>query len=86
MGGHVPVSSWVYEGAVGHHEALPMVQQTGLPVMAKLRHDAALSCPDEGPYAGGGQRRKDGTKRDDRHLPAASLPASSLEEGLQTKI
>jgi len=47
---------------------------------------SALYFPYDGPYAGRGKRRKYGTKLDYRHLPAAYLQSSSLEDGMQTKI
>jgi hypothetical protein len=86
IGEHVKVISFVYDGAFGNKDALQMVKQTGLHVIATLRHDSALSFPYDGPYAGRGQRRKYGTKLDDQHLPAAYVPSSSLEDGMQTTI
>lgn len=35
-----------------------MVRQLGVPLIAKLRHDAALYFPSEGPYAGRGKGKK----------------------------
>src|SRR5882724_10098097 len=86
IGEHVKVMSFVYDGAFGNNDALQMVKQTGLHVIAKLRHDSALYFPYDGPYAGRGQRRKYGKKLDYRHLPAAYLQSSSLEDGMQTQI
>jgi len=86
MGGPVTVLSLVSDGAFGNHEALPRVKPTGLPVISKLRHEAARYFPDAGPYAGRGKRRTSGTKLDSRHLPAESLQSSSLEDGMQTQI
>ena len=63
-----------------------MVKQTGLQLIAKLRHDSALYFPYDGPYAGRGQRRKYGKKLDSQHLPAEYLQSSSLEDVMQTKI
>ena len=86
MGEHVKVLSFVYDGAFGNNDALHMVKQTGVHVIATLRHDSALSLPYDGPYAGRGKRRKYGTKLDDQPLPAAYWPSSSLADGMQTKI
>ncbi len=86
IGDQVKVISFVYDGAFGNNDALHMVKQTGWHVIAKLRHDSALSLPYDGPYSGRGKRRKYGKKLDDRHLPAAYVPSSSLEDGMQTTI
>jgi len=86
IGEHVKGISFVSDGAFGNHDALHMVKQTGWHVIATLRHDSALSFPDDGPYAGCGKRRKYGTKLNDQHLPAAYWPSSSLEDGMQTTI
>ena len=78
--------SLVYDGAFGNNDARHMVNQTGWHLLAKRRHDSALYCPYDGPSSGHGKRRTYGKTRDDRHLPAASVPSSSLEDGLQTEI
>lgn len=54
--------------------------------MAKLRHDAALDVPYEGPYAGRGPRRTYGTKLDDPHIPRQYLTRTTVEAHLQTHI
>jgi hypothetical protein len=51
-------TSRVLEGHLGHHHALQMARPCGLHLIAKLRCDAALSCPSTGPYAGRGPRRQ----------------------------
>jgi putative transposase len=86
IGDHVKVIYFVYDGAFGNNDALQMVKQTGLHLISKLRHDSALYFPYDGPYSGRGKRRKYGKKLDYRHLPAAYLQSSSLEDGMQTKI
>jgi len=42
----------------GNHNALQMARQHNLPLMSKLRYDAALYVPYTGPYAGRGPHRK----------------------------
>ncbi len=69
---------FVFDGALGHNEALQMVRQTGLHLISKLRHDAALYFPYEGPYAGRGPRRKYGAKLDYRHIPERYLKGTAL--------
>ena len=48
----------VYDGALGNNAGVQMVRQCGLHLICKLRHDAALYLPYEGPYRGRGPRRK----------------------------
>jgi len=63
-----------------------MVRQLGLHLISKLRHDAALYFPYEGPYSGRGKGKKYGKKLNYRDIPAAYLKESSLEKGIETKI
>src|SRR6266705_6306246 len=84
IGDHLKVCYFVYDGAFGHNDALQMVTQLGLHLISKLRHDAALYFPYDGPYAGRGKRRKYGKKLDDQPLPAEYVQSSSLEDGMQT--
>jgi putative transposase len=80
------VRYFVFDGAFGHNQALQMVRRTGLELISKLRHNAALYLPYEGPYSGRGPRRKYGSKLDYRDLPLAFLKATSTEGHLQTAI
>lgn len=80
------VMYFVFDGAFGHNDALQMVRQLGVHLISKLRYDAALYFPYDGPYAGRGKRKKYGKKLDYRHLPEAYLQESSVEEGIETKI
>jgi len=86
IGDHLQVFYVVYDGAVGHHDALQMVTQLGWHVLSKLRHDAALYCPYDGPYAGRGKRKKSGQKLDDRKIADEYLKLSSLDKEIQTQI
>jgi putative transposase len=63
-----------------------MVRQVGLHLIAKLRYDAALYFPYDGPYAGRGKRKKYGRKLDYPHIDAKHLKASSVEKDIETKI
>ena len=76
----------VFDGAFGHNDALQMVRGTGLHLVSKLRHDAALYFPYEGPYRGRGRRRKYGHKLDYRRIPSQYLKQCSVEESIQTSI
>jgi DDE superfamily endonuclease len=86
IGDHVKVMYFVFDGAFGHNDALQMVRKLGLQMISKLRHDAALYVPYDGPYAGRGQRKKYGQKLDYRHMPAAYLQESCIEKDIETKI
>ena len=47
----------IFDGELGHNDAMPMVRQVGLHLVSKLRHNSALYFPYAGPYAGRGPRR-----------------------------
>ena len=55
-------------------------------MIAKLRYDAALYFPYEGPYAGHGKRKKYGEKLDYQNISPDSLPESCIEKDIETKI
>lgn len=86
VGTTLPIRYFVYDGAFGHHEALQRVRQTGLHLISKLRHDAALYFPYAGPYGGRGRRRKYGRKLDIRCIPDRYLKASSVDQGVRTAL
>ena len=86
IGNYVKVRYFVFDGAFGHNDALQMVRQLGLQMISKLRYDAALYIPYDGPYAGRGKRKKYGKKLDYRHIPAAYLNESFVEKDIETKI
>jgi hypothetical protein len=86
IGAQLEVMYFVFDGAFGHNNALQMVRQLGLHLISKLRYDAALYFPYDGPYAGRGKRKKYGKKLDYRHIPEAYLKASSVDEAIETKI
>ena len=77
---------FVFDGAFGHNAALQMVRHLGLHLISKLRYDAALYFPYDGPYAGRGKRKKYGRKLDYHHIDAKHLKASSVEKDIETKI
>ena len=63
-----------------------MAQQCGLHLISKLRADAALYVPYDGPYQGRGPRRKYGAKLDYEHLPAEYVQQTSVEGAIETRI
>src|SRR5207249_9582209 len=86
VGEYIQVVYFIFDGAFGHNEALQMVRQLGLHMISKLRHDAALYVPYDGPYAGRGKRKKYDKKLEYCHLPAEYLQASFVEKDIETKI
>jgi putative transposase len=77
---------FIFDGELGHNDALQMVRQVGLHLVSKLRYNSVLYFPYTGPYAGRGPRRKYGKKLDYRHIPSAYLQATSIDEGIETNI
>jgi hypothetical protein len=55
-------------------------------MISKLRHDAALYVPYDGPYAGRGKRKKYGKKLEYHHMPAEYLQVSFVEKDIETTI
>ena len=86
MGEAFKVVYFVFDGELGHNDAMQMVRQVGLHLVSKLRYNSALYFPYAGPYAGRGPRRKYGQKLDYRNIPLASLQAASIDEGIETHI
>jgi hypothetical protein len=76
----------VLDGAFGNNYALQMVRQCSLHLISKLRCDAALYFPYQGPQKKFGPRRKYGDKLNYAHISDQSLKASSVEDGIQTRI
>ena len=86
IGTDLSVVYFVYDGALGNNAGLQMVRQCGLHLISKLRYDAALYLPYEGPYRGKGRRRKYGDKLNYGHLPARYLQSSTTAKGIRTDI
>ena len=49
INGLIPLSDTVLDGHFGNHLAMHLVCGVGLQLLSQLRHDAALSCPYDGP-------------------------------------
>ena len=86
IGDHVKVNHFVFDGAFGYNDAVQMVRQLGLHLISKLRHNAALYFPYDGPYSGCGRHKKYGKKLDCRNIAQAYLKESFVEEDIQTQI
>src|SRR5262245_33483570 len=76
IGDAVKVVYFIFDGELGHNDAMQMVRQVGLHLVSKLRHNSALYFPYAGPYAGRGPRRKYGKKLDYKNIPSAYLQRS----------
>jgi len=84
--GVVPLTYLVLDGHFGTNMAVQMTRPCDLPLMSKLRADAALSLRYDGPYAGRGPQRKYGDKLDYAALPQRYLQQTTEEEGIATRL
>ena len=73
------------DGHFGNYPAYHMVRQTGLHIISKLRWDAALCFPYEGPYQGKGPHRKFGKRVDYQAISERYLKATTVKDGIQTR-
>ncbi len=80
------VTYLVLDGHFGNPNALPMARQCALPLISKLRGEAALSLPSTGPYAGRGPPRKYGRKVDYDDIPGQSLKETPVAGHIQTRL
>lgn len=86
MAGTVPVTYLALDGHFGTAPAIQMVQGCGLHLISKLRSNAALFLPYDGPYQGRGPRRTYGEKLDIKAMPAPFLRERRVEDGIETCI
>ena len=86
IGDAFKVVYFLFDGELGHNDAMHMVRQVGLHLISKLRYDSALYFPYDGPYCGRGPRRKYGQKVDSRHIPSAYLQSTAIEKEIKTQI
>lgn len=86
MGDTFKVVYFIFDGELGHNDALQMVRQVGLHLISKLRYNSALYLPYDGPYSGRGPRRKYGQKLDYRNMPSEHLKATSIDKEIKTQI
>jgi putative transposase len=86
IGDAFTVVYFIFDGELGHHDALQMVQQVGLHLISKLRYNSALYLPYDGPYSGRGPRRKYGQKLDYQNIPSEYLRSKSVDEDIETQI
>jgi putative transposase len=86
IGDTFKVVYFLFDGELGHNDAMQMVRQVGLHLISKLRYNSALYFPYAGPYSGRGPRRKYGQKLDYRHIPSEYLKATSIDKEIKTQI
>ena len=77
---------FVFDGELGHNDAMQMVRQVGLHLISKLRHNSALYFPYDGPSLGRGPRRKYGQKLDYHNIPSEYLKSTSIDKDIKTQI
>ena len=85
IGGLFPLTYLVLDGHFGNNSALQMAQQCNLHLISKLRSDAALYLPYDGPYAGRGPRRIYGDRLNPRVIAERYLRQTSVEDGIETR-
>lgn len=86
IGDTFKVVYFIFDGELGHNDALQMVRQVDLHLISKLRYNSALYLPYDGPYSGRGPRRKYGQKLDYRNMPSEHLKATSIDQEIKTQI
>ena len=86
VGARVKLRYFLFDGELGHNDAMHMVRQVGLHLISKLRYDSALYLPYEGLYSGRGPRRKYGQKLDYHNIPSEHLKSTTIDKGIKTAI
>jgi putative transposase len=84
IAGRVSLRYLALDGHFGNRPTLQMVRGCGLHLISKLRSDAALYFPYDGPSQGRGPRRKYGAKLDVRAIPERYLGQRSVEDGVES--
>ncbi len=83
IAGKLPLIYLAMDGHFGNSPTLQMVRGCGLHLISKLRSDAALYFPYDGPYQGRGPRRKYGAKLDVDAIPEQFVRQRRVEEGVE---
>src|ERR671918_3021807 len=86
IGDTFKVVYFIFDGELGHNDALQMVRQVDLHLISKLRYNSALYLPYDGPYSGRGPRRKYGQKLDYQHMPSEHLKSTSIDKEIKKQI
>jgi IS4 transposase len=85
IAGVIPLTYLALDGHFGNNAALQMVKQCSLHLISKLRRDAALYLPYDGPRPERGPRRKYGAKLDYQQLPDKYLKKKVVEGQIETR-
>jgi hypothetical protein len=86
IGDFIQLHYLVMDGHFGNYPAAWMIKQCGLDLISKLRYDAALYLPYDGPKPKRGPYPKYGQKIDYAHLPPRYLMQSTTEDGIRTDV
>jgi putative transposase len=86
VGNALKLDYFVYDGALGHNNGVRLVRECGLHLISKLRYDAALYFPYDGPYSGRGPHKKYGDRLDYTNIPKQYLKSSTVEDNIRTNI
>ena len=86
IGDAFQVVYFIFDGELGHNDAMQMVRQVGLHLVSKLRYNSALYFPYDGPYAGRGPHRKYGQKLDYRNIASEHLKDTFIEDDIETQV
>jgi hypothetical protein len=86
IGDAFKVVYFIFDGELGHNDAMQMVRQVGLHLVSKLRYNSALYFPYDGPYSGRGPRRQYGQKLDYQNIASEHLKATSIDKDIETRI
>jgi putative transposase len=76
----ITVKHIVLDGKFGNYPSTWAVSQTGLHIISKMRHDAALYLPYSGPKPARGATPRYGDKLNYAQLPARYLVSTSVED------
>ena len=86
IGTSLTLTYLVLDGHFGNHNAVLMARRLGLHLISKLRSDAALYYPYDGPYTGHGPRRIYGDRIDPTAIPERFLQQTTVEDHIETRI
>jgi len=86
VGRRLTITHLLLDGKFGHNNAVQMARNCGLHLVSKLRHDAALYFPYDGPYSGHGPYRKYGDKINYEAIPDCHLKQTRILDDIQTDI
>jgi putative transposase len=86
IGTELTVIYCVMDGAFGNNNALQMVRQCSLHLISKLRWDAALYFPYDGPQKKRGANKKYGDKLIYNRIPEQYLQETTVKDSIQTDI